>query len=120
MLKQRMQTYNDGVCRIFNVENTAPAGFRPKERLILKDGPLRYAERIVGATRFYQAKAAQERVDMVVRVPRRAGIAVDQVAVLKDGRQYQIKQVQHPPDVLPPSTDLSLEAVRTEDAYDLG
>lgn len=120
MLKQRTQTYNDGVCRVYSVENTAPAGFRPREGLVLKDGPLRYAERTVGATRFYAAKAAQERVDVVVRVPRREGIAVDQVAVLGDGRQYIIKQVQHPPDVVPPSTDLSLEAVRTEDAYDLG
>jgi hypothetical protein len=35
----------------------------------------------------------------------------DDVAVLMNGSQYEIKQVQYPPDVVPPSMDLSLESI---------
>lgn len=120
MTKQtrKFQTFHDGVCRVCAVENTAPPGLRPKCGVKVRYR-LRYQNRSLGVTRFYAAKAAQERVDCVIRVLRREDIRTDQVVILRDGEQYTVRMVQHPPDVTPPSTDLTLERIGEESRYDI-
>ena len=117
-MRLKTQTFNDGVVNIYTVGNIAPAGNMPKEGLTLKVSPLRYEERVVGMGRFWTAKQVNARIDRIIRVPRVDGVSSQDVAIPIDGEQYEIKQVQYPPDIEPPSMDLSLE--RLVQAYDIG
>ncbi|AKL96626.1 phage head-tail joining protein [Clostridium aceticum] len=117
MRKQKTQTFNDGIVNIYSVGNIAEIGNKPKEDLTLKADSLRYEERTVGMGRFWTAKQSQAQIDLIIRTPQRREISTQDIAIPIDGQQYKIKQVQYPPDVHPPSMDLSLE--RLEAAYDI-
>lgn len=114
-MRSTAQTFNDGVVRVYAVDNTAPGGAAPQAQLKLR-WVLRYEERTVGVTRHYAAMQANDRVDRVLRVPLRPVSALD-VAVPNDGRQYRITLVQRPKDVEPPCLDLTLR--RLEMDYEL-
>lgn len=116
-MSKQTQAFKDGVVSIFIIGNIAPAGNMPKEGLTFKVGPLRYEERIVGIGRFWSAMQAQSRIDLVLRVPQLRSVSTHDVAIPNDGKQYDIKQIQYPPDVDPPVMDLSLE--RVVDTYDI-
>lgn len=92
----KIQTYNDGVVKIYGTPNT------------LK-GTLRYEERTVGIQRYNRGLQNGIRIDKVARCPSMQGIFTDDIADLTDGFRYEIKQVQYPKDVTPPSMDLSLQ-----------
>lgn len=109
------QSFNDGVLAVYSVTNTAEPGNKPVDALTPKIGPLRYQERRVGVTRYYAALQANAKVDAVVRVLRQHDISTQDVVVLRDGQQYNIRQVQHPAGDKPKVTDLTLE--RIEQAY---
>ncbi|ABO51112.1 hypothetical protein Dred_2602 [Desulforamulus reducens MI-1] len=117
-MKQQTQTFNDGIVNIYSVGNIAQLGNMPKEGLTLKVGPLRYKERTVGMGRFWTAMQAQTRIDQVIRVPQIRSVSTQDIAVLMDGKQYEIKQIQYQEDVEPPVMDLSLE--RLEADYEFG
>lgn len=112
------QTFNDGVVNIYSVGNIAEPGNMPKDGLTLKVGPLHYEERTVGMSRFWTAKQALSRIDIMLRVPRHNNVSTQDVAIPIDGQQYMIVQIQYPPEVEPPCMDLSLE--RIEAKYELG
>ena len=114
-LSGNIQSYSDGLVRIYSVANAAASGNAPKECLTHRCS-LRYEERTVGVTRHYAAMQANDRVDRVLRVPLRPVSALD-VAVPNDGRQYRITLVQRPRDVEPPCLDLTLR--RLELDYEL-
>lgn len=116
-MKKKIQTFNDGIVKIYSVGNIAAPGNMPKDGLTLKISPLRYEERIVGMGRYWTAMQVQAQIDRIIRVPRIESISSQDVAIPIDGKQYQIKQVQYVPDIEPPSMDLSLE--RLEAAYDI-
>ena len=117
MRKQQIQTYNDGLLTVYRTINAAPPGETPVERLE-KKYVLRYEERTIGVHRAYLAMQAEDRLDLLLRVPYRKDVAAQDVVIpTLDGHQYRIKMVQKPKDITPPSMDLSLERL-TED-YDL-
>lgn len=116
-MRQKIQTYNDGVLYVHTVGNIAEPGYMPREGLTLKTGPLRYCERTVGMKRFEAAMQNQTRIDLLLRVPQRREVSTHDVAIPNDGHQYRVVRIQYPEDVVPPSMDLSLE--RIDDAYDL-
>ncbi len=111
------QTFNSGIVNVYSVGNIADPGDMPREGLTLKAGPLRYDERTVGMNRFWAAMQNQVKVDMVIRAPRIDAISTHDIAIPVDGTQYEIKQVQYPPDVEPPVMDLTLEKLDSD--YDL-
>jgi hypothetical protein len=116
-LPTQTQPFNDGIVNIYSVKNTADAGNMPKEDgLTLKVGSLRFEERVVGMGRYWTALQEQARIEQLLRVPRINSVNVHDVAIL-NGQQYNIMQVQYPPDVKPPCMDLSLE--RLEVAYEV-
>lgn len=117
-MQQKTQTFNDGVVNIYSVGNIAVPGNMPKDGLTIKVSLLRYEERTVGMGRFWTAKQAAVKIDQLVRTPQLRSVSTQDVAVLIDGEQYKIAQVQYPKDVEPPSMDLSLE--RLEVAYEFG
>jgi hypothetical protein len=117
-MKQQTQQYNDGVASVYKVDNIANPGKTPVKGLTLKVGPLRYEERTVGMSRYWTAMQAQVKINQILRMPRINNVSTQDVVIPIDGIQYEIKQVQYPPDVVPPSMDLSLEKVVT--SYAIG
>lgn len=115
-MKQRTQTYNDGILNIYRVGNIAEKGNIPKEGLVLKTGPIRYSERTVGMSRYWTAKQAQVKIELLIRIPKVTGISTQDVVKIGDD-QYSVLQIQNPTEVVPPSMDLSLQ--RLEAKYDI-
>ncbi len=108
---------NDGIMSIYNVDNVADPGNKPKQGLKVKEPNLRYEERTVGMSRYWTALQANARVQQVLRAHRIDTVHTDDVVIPKDGTQYKILQVQYPPDIDPKMMDLSLEKV--EVPYDI-
>ena len=110
----QIQVFCDGVLSINGITRHDDGS----ETLTVKHPLLRYDERTVGINRFYNAKQESVEISLVLRVQRHDGISTQDVAVLSDGRQFHIRQVQHPKGVSPPCCDLSLERVVRD--YELG
>ena len=111
-MNKQTQTFNDGVVSIYKVADLALPGDLPVEGLVLQQ-TLRYKERTVGLNRFYQAMQNIIQVDSVIRCPEVRGLSGKNtdilVAVLIDGQQYKVIQIQYIEDAQPPSMDLTLE-----------
>lgn len=108
----------DGTLRIYSLENKAAPGEMPREMLVPKiKEDLYYEDRVIGVTRFYAAKGADQQISKLVRiwaVPVEIGNYV-----VADGRdQYRI-------DVIQPGRDdeglkvVDLTLVREENHYDV-
>lgn len=110
------QMFNDGVVRIYHIENSAPPGAKPVEVPMLK-ARLRYAERTVGIQRHYTALQVNSVIRYLLRVPLRREVSVQDIAVPNDGNQYRISLVQYPENIVPPVMDLTLEDTTAK--YDL-
>ena len=112
MLKTKFESYSDGVVGIYKVTDLAQPGDLPVEGLVLKQS-LRYKERTVGMTRYYAAMQNNIKVDFVIRCPEVRGLSEKAtdilVAILIDGQQYEVKQIQYIEDAVPKSMDLTLE-----------
>ena len=97
----QFESFCDGVCDIV----TPDGDNEPKVKY-----HLRYADRVVGIKRFYEAAAAQLEINAVIRVHQRRDITTHDQVLIGD-KLYEIKQVQHINDALPPATDLSLRQI---------
>ena len=104
------QRYNDGVVRIYSVEDTAAPGYAPVETPSLKI-TLRYEERRLGITRYFSGQQNQLQIDRVLRVQRAGKITSQDIAVTEDGQNYRVDLVQSVPDVWPESVDLTLSKI---------
>lgn len=116
-MNQKPQTFNDGVVNIYTIGNISEPGNMPKDGLTIKVSNLRYKERTVGMSRFWTAKQADVKVDLLIRAPLLRSISTQDIAIPIDGEQYKIVQIQYPEDIEPSVMDLSLE--RLEAAYDI-
>lgn len=103
------QQFNDGLVKIYNVEDTAAPGYLPVETLTEK-ASLRYEERKLGLKRFYESKQTQTEATRVIRVPKPPVLIENQdIAETEDGRKYRVQLVQTVPGIYPPCLDLTLE-----------
>ena len=118
LMATKQQQYNDGILKLCKVGNIAEAGNMPKEGIVIKQPRLCYEERTVGVTRNNLAKQDQSSIEQLVRIQRFGEVSVHDVVILKDGKQYDIYQVQFINDVTPKSIDLAL--TRIETAYEVG
>ena len=107
----RAETFNDGICMIYLVTNSALTGKKPVEVLTAKYIGLRYRERTVGMSRYYTAKQTNTRVDRLLRMQSLRDVTIQDVVMTEDGIHYAIRQIQYPEDVEPPVMDLTLERV---------
>lgn len=105
------QTFNDGVLNIYRIDNTAAPGEMPNETPTIKYQGIRYDNRTVGMSRFWQAKQEDVRIERLVRCPRLSDVHALDIIQTETGDQYNIEQIQYPRDVYPPSMDLSLSVV---------
>ena len=113
---QISQSFNSGLVKIYSVENTAPPGYKPVEKLVYKL-TLRYEEQRLGIQRFYSGQQNQSQIERVIRVPRAGGVNNQNVAITEDGHRYRIDLVQAVMEVYPPSLDLTL--ARLDQDYEL-
>lgn len=104
------QRYNDGVVRIYSVEDTAAPGYAPVETPTHKI-TLRYEERRLGISRYFYGQQNQLQIDRVLRVQRAGKITSQDIAVTEDGQNYRVDLVQSVPDVWPESMDLTLSKI---------
>lgn len=104
------QTYGDGIVTIYRLKNTAKPGYFPNPKLV-EVARLRYEERRLGLTRYYDAKQVNVDVERVLRVPRGGKTAAQDIAVTEDGQEYRIDLIQTVDGVFPPSLDLTLAKV---------
>lgn len=88
---------DDGVIYICDLVNQAENGDMPKEILEIR-GKYWFEMRNPGYSRVYAAQGVNERIDMLVRIPRSYSIQADQYAVLGNGDQYRISMVAHRKD----------------------
>lgn len=116
-LKKKPQSFNDGLVSIYSITNKAEPGKKPVKKLDKKKYSLRLENRTVGVTRFYAAKQNNERIDLLIRCPFRKDVSTDDMAILQDNTQFEIKQIQYPTDVDIPVMDLSLERIGNEYGY---
>jgi hypothetical protein len=116
-MRKKTQTFNDGVAKIYKVDNISAPGNLPKQGLVVKHEKLRYSEEKVGITRFYSGMQAKIKIDSLLRFPRINSVKSLDILIPNDGNQYKIAQIQYPQDIYPPSMDLSLE--RLEEAYEI-
>ena len=108
----------DGTLRIYSLENTAEPGEMPREMLVETiPEDLYYSDRVIGVTRLYAAKGANQQISKLVRiwdVP----VEIGNYAVLDRQDQYRI-------DVIQPAKDdeglkvVDLTLVREEDYYEV-
>ncbi len=104
------QTYNDGVVSIYRLEDTAEPGYMPRPRP-RASAVLHYEEQRLGLTRYYAARQNNVDVERVLRVPRGAPVAAQDIAVTEDGQEYRIDLIQTVDGVFPPSLDVTLAKV---------
>lgn len=106
------QSFNDGIVKIYSVQDDAKPGYKPVQKLSEKI-ILRFEEQRLGITRLYQSRQAQNEIEKVIRVPKAGDISAKDVAVL-EGKQYTIDTIQKVPDVYPPCQDLALVRIEQE------
>ena len=111
-MKPTTQTFNDGVMTIYRIDNTAAPGDMPNETPTVKHQSIRYDNRTVGMSRFWQARQEDVRIDRLIRCQRLPDVHSLDIVELENGDQFNIEQVQYLKDVYPPSMDLSLSAVK--------
>ena len=108
----------DGTLRIYSLRNTAAPGEMPREMLVETiPEDLYYSDRVIGVTRLYAAKGANQQISKLVRiwdVP----VEIGNYAVLDGQDQYRI-------DVIQPAKDdeglkvVDLTLVREENHYEV-
>lgn len=104
------QSFNSGVVTLYRLTDTAKPGYLPHPEPV-RTAVLRYEEQRLGLTRYYAAQQNNVDVERVVRVPRGAGIAAQDIAVTEDGQEYAVDMVQTVEGVFPPCLDLTLAKV---------
>lgn len=108
------ETFNDGVCTVYKVTNTAQPGLRPHMSPTLYR-KLNFEYKTIGVKRNYEALQAQVKLDELIQILLDRRISAQDIVVINEV-QYQIKQVQHKKDTVPFTTLLSL--VKLEEDYD--
>lgn len=90
-------TFDDGIVKIYNVQNEAEPGDMPVKGLV-SPGIFYFHEESLGITRYYEALKAGQLIERVISIPWPAEITINQIAVFEDGGQFQIRMVQQAHD----------------------
>lgn len=108
----------DGTLRIYALENTAAPGEMPREMLVETiPEDLFYTDRVIGVTRFYAAKGADQQISKLVRIWA-VPVEIGNYVIADGSDQYRI-------DVIQPGRDeeglkiVDLTLVREENHYDV-
>lgn len=112
----------DGIATIWRGRNSASAGSMPSIVYDVKLAASYYGDKTVGVTRYWTAKAHDDRADLLIEIQRCAKVSTaDRCQVEPCGDtgaagMYKIIQVQHVVDADGlPMTDLTLERLEALD-----
>lgn len=86
-------TFDDGILKIYKVENSAPSGSEPVEQLHFKE-ECYYHQEALGYNRYYTALQAHQKIDMVVDVPDWIDVSANDVCIPENDLQYTVNFVQ--------------------------
>lgn len=100
MQPKKFETFNSGIVEIFKTDKEG----EPDERI----AKLRFGNQVIGAGRYYKAKATDVDISRLIRVPLLENIMPHHIALIND-KQYKIVQIQHIYESMPRKTLLSLE-----------
>ena len=84
--------FDTGLLRICELQMVAENGGMPQETLVQK-GRAFYGERMVTASRLYEARGVDVQIDKVVRVPFDTKANPDDYVILENGEQFRIDSV---------------------------
>ena len=87
-------TLDDGILRIYSVEDVSEKGMKPVWKLKFKTRAY-FGFETVGITRHYAAMRAGNKIAALVRVWQDRNICADDICILEDGAQYRCSFVQH-------------------------
>lgn len=90
-------TLDDGILKIYSVENAAEPGEKPAYGLKLKSEHY-FAFETVGIQRHYAAMQANSKITELVRIWEDRGISGKDICILEDQKQYKCSFVQHMKD----------------------
>lgn len=118
---------DSGVLSVFEAENTAEKGEKPVLQYKRKIAESYYAQKTVGTTRFWNAKAQDNQIDLLLRIQRNAHISPAHRCFVQDFTStaiqgwYKILQAQQlmDEDGLP-ATELSLQRLEGIDSDAFG
>lgn len=86
-------TFDDGILKIYSVENMAEPGKKPVYRLVEKSKHY-FGYQTVGVTRYYEAKKADSIIEAAVRIPDWNNILATDICILENNVQYRLSMVQ--------------------------
>lgn len=109
MNRNKIQTFNDGILSICTLESNDE-----KLHLVLEN--LRYENRTVGSSRYFQAKEAQHKISRIVRIPQVRELSDEDIVVVETN-QFRILQVQSINDTFPKCWQLTLEKVKRRQMF---
>lgn len=113
--RRRFKTFNDGLVLLYKVGNIAEEGDMPKDGL-MQEQMYRFHYETIGVQRNYTAMQNDVKLSELISIPKDRSISPLDVAII-NGKQYEIMQVQHIDDTLPPTSKLSLRKI--EENYDI-
>lgn len=112
---------NDGIIKIYRLQNTAQAGYMPKEQLVHQFDAY-FSRQRVGVTRLYAALGVNAQIEAVLRLWNTSiteAMPKDLFAVYEDSDdtyiQYRVTLVQDVPER--DAVDITVE--RIDDFYDI-
>lgn len=88
-------TFDDGILKIYKLENTALKGDKPNEKLVYKSSHY-FAFEDLGITRYYTALSNNQLIESVVGIHLDRSICVLDIAKMEDGSLFRIVMIQHP------------------------
>lgn len=103
MPRNRVQTFNDGICDVYSINDD--------DTISLLQAGLRFEDRTVGSTRFFAAKDYQHSADRMIRIPWTRDDLANSVIDL-GGRQYAVIQAQKILDTFPRCLQLTIEGIK--------
>lgn len=87
-------TFDDGIVRVYAVENIALAGMKPRHGLKFKSQHY-FGFETVGITRYRSAMQTQNQISDLIHIWQDRDITAKDICILEDGRQYKCGLVQH-------------------------
>ena len=90
-------TFDDGILNIYDIQNLAQQGDKPRMGLVLKSTHF-FGFDTVGYNRYYAALKTNEQIDGVIRIWQDRTITNQNICVLEDNLQYKISLIQHTKD----------------------
>ena len=87
-------TFDDGIIRLYTIQNVAEAGAKPNRKLVLSESYY-YGYETLGINRYYTALKANQQIEAVVHIQGWDEInTAETVAVMENNNQYRITLAQ--------------------------